>query len=301
MKKINYALALIVATLLINSCRTNKPLSAPEPLKSWKNEQAKSEILSFVDRIDDAGKTYIGKSYRTAVLEVDELFLSVDTEVIEREYIIYAMEKLVEKSPYLNDKPPYKDILSGDKQDFPTGKYKHLAAIAFNGMTLEEYRKDMKAFMRKVAEKNGKSNVDGLIQKEGPELAGFLVSKGFDVYVISSLDTELMRAGFGYKLGVDSRRFIGESNRIEIDSISGEPLRTGETIVKINANYAETVYRKLGGKPMIAVISGKENIEMLKMKNADGIPTLSILLDNDAEQEEKIKAEKEGYRIFNLR
>ena len=272
MKKSALCILTLSALALLPSCGPTGVEPEPNPLPSWNTCQAATKLTEFVKKVTQKGDSFVPVKDRIAVFDMDgtlygELFPTY------LEYVMYEYRVL--------DDPKYKDKASEEEKVFaneiregvhnnsyPSGtdlRHATLAAKAYSGMTLKEFKDYVTEFIAKPIPSFNNMTYGSAFYQPMREVVNYLNQNDFAVYVVSGSDRFLCQTLVPQALDIPSERIIGMDVRVEAtgqgdtDGLNyqfqptDELLRTDELLLKnLKFNKVTNIVTEIGKQPILS-------------------------------------------------
>ena len=300
-------------------------------LSSW-SEGSKSlkALTDFVEAsTDEASSGYIPQKDRIAVFDLDGT-LMCETYPWCFEYMVFAN--------YALNNPDYKepddiaavaqeivDSAWGEKPEGMSTRQAQAAAVAYKGLTPAE----LEAYVAKFKESKA-DGFSGMTRGEAwykpmVEVVEYLQAHGYDVYVVTATERNIVRAIIADTLNVDPSHVIGTEYGYTATG-QGEKgdgdytFKPGDKVV-FDGSYAgenakmskvDAIVREIGRQPVLAFGNSSGDVAMLAYTLSDNAhPSAAFMvLADDEEREygdaesaaEKRKSwEESGFTVFSMR
>ena len=271
MKKSALCVLSLAALVLLPACG-QQDMPSSNPLPSWNECQASTKLTEFVKKVTTSGKDFVPAEDRVAVFDMDgtlygELFPTY------LEYVMYEYRVL--------DDPTYKEKASDEEKTFaneiregvhnnsyPSGtdlRHANLAAKAYSGMTLKEFKDYVRAFIAKPIPSFNNMTYGSAFYQPMREVVNYLNSNDFKVYVVSGSDRFLCQVLVPQALDIPTERIIGMDVRLEAtgqgetDGLSyqltpeDEIYRTDELLLKnLKFNKVTNIITEIGKQPILS-------------------------------------------------
>ncbi len=259
---------------------------------SWEADSASlGELIAFVaDCTDEAGPGYLEPADRIAVFDMDGTILCEKAPV----YIDYCltMYRVLDDPAYSATAEERDAMLQVREHAYTEGKTFHpegltkddLVASAFAGMTPEEFR----AYVADFAEKTDTVGFEGMtygqsFYKPMIEVIDYLRDNGFDVWMVSACEREVVRA-LVEQFGIPYDRVIatdvpyvasGKGDEAADDYTMGrdEKILLGAPLDEVECGKSgkpAAIAREIGKRPVLAFGNSSGDYAMLNY--AEGNP-----------------------------
>ena len=340
-----FALAITVAGCGGNSSSTSneqqndsptassvKPASdASAVFHSWtENSASLKKLTDFVTAAtDESNPNYIAPADRIVVFDLDGT-LMCETYPWCFEYMVFA--------DYALNNPDYQapdeiasvareivDSAWGEKPDGMSTRQAQAGATAYEGLTpaqLEEYANKFKT--------SPAEGFSGMTRAEAfywpmAEVVEYLKANGFEVYIVTATERNIVRAIVADTLGIDPAHVIGTEYGYRAtgqgdEAITDYTFQSGDEVV-FDGTYAgengkmnkvAAIVREIGKQPVLAFGNSSGDEAMLNYVisgNKNPSASFMVLDDDEAREygdaegaaEKREKWEKTGYTVFSMR
>ena len=342
-KALVVALVLAMATLTVgcasnpsNNTQSAQSEAAPAEsaaatsLGSWSaNSASLKKLTDFVEAAtDEKGASYIPPEDRIAVFDLDGT-LMCETYPWCFEYMVFA--------DYALNNPDYKapsdvaavaqeilDSAWGKKPEGMSTRQAQAAAVAYAGLTPQELESYCTKFKESKAD-----GFEGMTRGEAwykpmVEVVGYLQANGFDVYVVTATERNIVRAVVAGAIDVDPSHVIGTEYGYKAtgqgDEADGDyTFKAGDEVVfdgtyegeNAKMSKVDAIVREIGKQPVLAFGNSSGDVAMMSYtisKNAHPSAAFMVLADDadreygDAEKaaEKRAEWEKEGFTVFSM-
>ena len=351
-----YAFSTIVSTaiacvfaLLLASCAAPTQPSAQAPQEataekpadaaaaptasfvSWTKDSASlKKLTDFVEAATtEGGAGYIPPEDRIAVFDLDGT-LMCETYPWCFEYMVFADYALNNPNYQAPDdvKAVAQEILDSAWGDKPSGmstRQAQAAAVAYAGLTPQELEDYVEAFKGSAAEGFSGMTRGQAWYKPMLEVVTYLQDNGFEVYVVTATERNIVRAVVHGTLNVDPAHVIGTEYGYKAtgqgDEADGDYTFKQDDKVVFDGSYAgenaktckvDAIVREIGKQPVLAFGNSSGDVAMLVYtiaSNPHPSASFMVLADDvereygDAEDaaEDRADWEKSGFTIFSMR
>ncbi len=287
-------------------------------------------LVSYVEAATtEGGKGFVPPEDRIAVFDLDGT-LMCETYPWCFEYMVFA--------DYALNNPNYKapkevadvaheilDSAWGEKPKNMSTRQAQAGAIAYKGLTPAELEAYVKTFMGSQAE-----GFSGMTRGEAwyqpmLEVVSYLRANGFDIYVVTATERNVVRAIVEDTLGVDPSHVIGTEYGYTATgqgdkADSDYTFQKGDKIVfdgsyegeNAKTSKVDAIVREIGKQPVLAFGNSSGDMAMLTYTLSDNAyPSASfmVLADDDAREygdaadaaEDRKEWEDAGYTIFSMK
>jgi hypothetical protein len=299
----------IIAFLTAISCKdssieiktsTAKDNEKGDPLPSWKDNDLKKSIISYVTAVSDsASADYIPSKDRIATFDNDGT-LWCEKPLIQGLFLVYQMEKMLKAKPELAGKEPFKSFLAKGKEYFATASEKEileLFVLTHTGTTEDEFEASVNDFVATAKLPKRNVGLKQAIYQPQLELLQYLRAHGFKVFICTGGTVEFVRGLSQDFYDVPKNQVIGTTFKYEYDEANNTILRKAE-LNQLNDKGGKPVgiQQFIGQRPVLACGNegGAGDIEMLKFCQGSKYKTFQLLVNHDDAEREAMYQEKDN-------
>lgn len=292
-----------------------------DDFEHWnKSSVALTKLCDYVNEVTNkSSANYIPKKDRIAIFDMDgTLYGEKAPTYVECWLLKYRVfDDPLYEAPDDIKQTANKIVLAAQTGIFPEELEKeHTLAVAraFAGMSLEEYKEYVEAFISKKTD-----GFEGLTYAKAwylpmIEVVDYLNENGFSIYVCSGTDRFLCRILADGVIDIPKENFIGTDVQLEASGQNETDgleyaytsqdyvVRTDKLIIKnIKANKVAQIAQEIGRQPVLAFgnSSGDESMAMYVTSNNPYYSAAFMLVADDEEREygdiEKAKTLKEKW------
>ncbi len=268
-------------------------VAAGDPLPSWNDGNAKSALVSFVERVTKTGgESFVAAPERIAVFDNDGTLWSEQPLYFQLAFAIDRVKALAPSHPEWKTKQPFKAALDGDLESvFSGGEHAILELIMAThaGTTTDEFA----AIVEQWATTAKHPRFDRLyvecIYQPMLEVLEYLRANGFKTFIVSGGGIEFMRPWSERVYGIPPEYVIGSSVKTKLESRQGGPVlvRLPEIdFIDDKAGKPVGINRHIGRRPLAAFGNSDGDLQMLQWTAAgDGPRFMMFVHHTDAERE----------------
>ncbi|MEZ5565010.1 MAG: HAD family hydrolase [Gammaproteobacteria bacterium] len=267
---------------------------AQDPLPSWNAGASKQAIIDFVRNTTQAdSKNFVPPAERIATFDQDGT-LWVEQPLYS--FISYALDRvpvLARENPALKNTEPFKTVLSGDRQaiaKLTLPDLEKIIAATFTGMPVEEFGKQVSAWMATARDPRWKRPYTDLVYQPMQEVLSYLRANGYKTYIVTGGGQDFVRQYSEKTYGIPPEQVVGTagSTKYGYDK-NGKPFLTKEAKLVLNDNDTgkpQGIHLMIGRRPYAAFGNSTGDKQMLEYTKAGSGARLSvILLHDDAKRE----------------
>lgn len=290
----------------------------------WNESSAAlAELRDYVHAVTDkSSPDYIPEKDRIAVFDMDGTLYGEKAPIYIDWWLLKyrALEDPLYAAPEDIRATAEKIVLAGQTGKIPEElemEHAQAAAKAFAGMTLDEYRAYVTAFILKEAEGFEGLTYAGAWYLPMLEVVDYLNENGFTVYICSGTERFLCRILAEGMVDIPEERIIGMDVRLEASGQDGcdgleyaytaqdRVVRTDELLVKnVNANKVAQIAQEIGRQPVLSFgnSSGDQSMAMYVTSGNPYRSAVFMLVADDEEREygnrERAAAMREKWEDF---
>src|SRR5262245_4481087 len=212
---------------------TSAASAQTDPLPSWNDGPAKKAIMDFVQATTTPGApTFVPPAERAAGFDQD------GTTWVEHPMytqVIYCMERVpavVAQKPELKNAEPFKTVLSGNREaiaKLSTKDILKILAATLSGMTVDEFRSEVKAWLATAKHPRWHRPYTELIYQPMLEVIQYLRANGYRTYIVTGGGQDFVRVSSEQLYGIPPEQVVGTAGatRFGYDK-AGRPVLTKE-------------------------------------------------------------------------
>lgn len=197
-----------------------------DPLPSWNDGAAKSDILDFVARTTrEGGPDFVPPAARIAVFDNDGTLWCEYPLQVQVFFALAEVKRLARQDPALLRKPAFKAMVDGDVKTLMSLPKRDVLEPAFAthaGMTLEEFHANAWRWLRQA--EHPKLHRPFLHNAYRPqrELLDYLRANGFRTYIVTGGGVEFVRVVAEQLYGIPPEQVIGSSTKLRLEEVDGQ-------------------------------------------------------------------------------
>jgi phosphoglycolate phosphatase-like HAD superfamily hydrolase len=274
-----------------------------EPLPSWHEGDARSDIVGFVRQVGGDGSTEaVPVAERVAVFDNDGTLWCEKPMPIQLDFILRRLVEMAEADPELRTRQPWQAAYERDYAWLGRVVAEHYAGddtnvqtlgagvlAAFGGISVEAFEAKSDAFLRSARHPTLDRGYLECAYAPMIELLGYLEANGFSNYIASGGGRDFMRPISEELYGIARERVIGSSIALVYT-----PAAHGGTVTRqAAADYLDDgpekpvrIWSRIGRRPLLAAGNSNGDVPMLDYSQHDQKPSLRLLvLHDDPERE----------------
>ncbi len=288
-------LAALLAAATFLACLAGRPaLAQTDPLPSWNEGGAKAAIETFVGAVTDpANPKFVDPPARIAAFDEDGALWVEHPIYTEVMFTLDEVPALVHAKPELKDVEPFKTVMSGDRAaigKLPEGDLVKLVAATHTGMSVEDFRDEVRAWIAKARDPRFHRAYTDLTYKPMLEAMAYLRANGFKVYIVTGGEQDFVRAFADKTYGVPPEQVVGTALDTAYGyDAAGKPVLTKapkRLLLDDHAGKPQGIHLMIGRRPVIAFGNSDGDQQMLEYTTGGAAPGMGLLvLHDDAARE----------------
>lgn len=291
---------LLLATFMAIACTTktenvqssNLEDKPQDPLPSWSDLEAKSNIIAFVESaIDETSSSYIEPAKRIATFDNDGTLWAEQPMYFQLFFVMDRIKQMAAAHPEWETTPPYSYALKNDLEGIAQSGMKGLMTLLMtthSGMTQTEFQNEVNAWADTATHPTKKVPYTALVYQPMLELLAYLQENEFKTFIVSGGGVDFMRPIVSKIYNIPSEQIIGSTLKTSYVYNDGKPQieRLPELFfIDDKAGKPENIQRIIGQKPVLAAGNSDGDLAMLQY-TASSNNFLNIYVHHtDAERE----------------
>jgi phosphoglycolate phosphatase-like HAD superfamily hydrolase len=303
--KIRAVLLSALLLLILAGCTSNPTPSATtggqpaataaaDPLSSWNDGPAKQAIVDFVKATTDkSNPKFVPPEDRIATFDQD------GTTWVEHpiySQVLFAFDRVAELAPQHPEwktKPPFKALLTDDKEAIAKFTLKDIEVIAMathTGMTTEAFQTMVKDWWAKTKHPRFDKPYSQMVYQPMIEVMKYLRDNGYRTYIVTGGGQDFVRTYAQQVYGIPPEQIVGSALDTQYaynKEGQGILMRDPKLLLNNNgAGKAEDIYLFIGKHPKAAFGNTEGDRQMLEYTQAGGGASLEMLVLHDDAQRE---------------
>jgi phosphoserine phosphatase len=281
-------LAFLVIAIVFSSSSTMAIDS--DPLPSWNEGAAKSQIIEFVNRVNTENSVdYVPPSERIAVFDNDGTLWSEKPFYFQGFFLIDRLKVMAKDHPEWRSEQPYRAILERDREaiaGFTEQDIARLVAVTHSGMTVEEFETLSIDWLKNAKHPRFNRPFTEIVYQPQLELLDYLRANDFKIFIVSGGGIEFIRAFSESVYGIPPERVIGSSVKTRFEERDGRSV-----LVKLPelGSYDDkegkpvNINLHIGRRPILAFGNSDGDLAMLQYTADNRRSSLMLILHHDDE------------------
>lgn len=256
-----------------------------EPLPSWNDGPAKSEIMKFVDNVTTEGSSqYVPPDLRIATFDNDGTLWCEMPIYVQCAFAIDRVKQLAPDHPEWKTKQPFKAVLENNKEALIDSGERGLVDIVLaghTGMTPEKFERIVVAWLDTARHPRFHRPYTALAYQPMLELLAYLRANEFKTFVVSGGGIDFMRPWTERVYGIPRYQVVGSAVKLKYELRDGEPIlmRLPEVVfVDDKQGKPEGIGRHIGLRPIAAFGNSDGDYEMLRWTTAGDGPRFGLIV-----------------------
>ncbi len=279
--------------LFLSSQATGQPVSA-DPLPSWNEGPAKKAIVDFVRATTDkASPKFVPPEQRVATFDQDGTLWVSHPIYTQAVYCLDRVPTLVEQKPALKNVEPFKTVLSGDREaiaKLPLKDLEEIAAATLSGMTVEQFRLDVKSWLASAKHPRYQRPYTELVYQPMLEAMRLLRASGYKTCIVTGGGQDFVRVYAEQVYGIPPEQVVGSAGQTRFThDKDGRAVLIKQPKLLLNDDFAgkaEGIHLVIGRRPYAAFGNSTGDQEMLEYTTAgEGARLGMLVLHDDAARE----------------
>jgi phosphoglycolate phosphatase-like HAD superfamily hydrolase len=274
--------------------RTSGLAQSADPLPSWNNGAAKQAITAFVQSTTDpSSPKFVPQDARIAAFDQDGTLWVEHPMYTQVMYCLDRVPTIVKQEPQLQERQPFKTILSGDREAIAKLSLPELEEVLFatlTGMTVDQFNAEAKAWIQSAKHPRWNKLYTDLTYQPMQEVLRYLRANGYKTYIVTGGGQDFVRVYSEQVYGIPPEQIVGTAGGTTYSyDKDANPILTKEPKLLLNDNNAgkpEGIHLMIGRRPYVAFGNSTGDRQMLEYTHAgDGARLEMILLHDDAKRE----------------
>jgi hypothetical protein len=281
----------ILLTLLLF---TNAAFAA-DPLPSWNDTAPKKAIIAFVEKVTKEGSAeFVPPAERIAVYDNDGTLWPENPIPFQVAFVFDELKRRAPNEPELASDPMVQAALAGNVAKLLEGKHHdglmHIIALTHSGMTTEEFRSQIQAWLASTRHPRYGKPYDQLIYQPMQELVHYLQANGFKNFIVSGGGADFMRVWAERVYGIPPEQVVGSTGRTKFELRESGPVlvKTLDYLfVDDKAGKPAGIHEFIGRRPIACFGNSDGDQAMLQYTTINNrYPSFGLIVRHtDAERE----------------
>jgi phosphoglycolate phosphatase-like HAD superfamily hydrolase len=241
------------------------------PLPSWNDTKAKSDIIGFVNDVTDPkSPNFVPVPERIATFDNDGTLWSEQPMYFQVFFALARIKAMAKDHPEWKTTEPYKSALEGDMKGMMAGGEAPLEKMlleAHANITAEAFKNAVLQWETTAKHPTTGKLFTQMVFQPMLELLQYLRANDFKTFIVSGGGTDFMRAFTEDLYGIPPEQVIGTTIDAKFDMIEGVPTITKTPKLMLfddKAGKPVGIYRYIGRKPIFAAGNSDGDMQMLQ-------------------------------------
>jgi len=278
--------------ILVSACLISGAALA-DPLPSWRDTKAKSDVIAFVEAVSDpASGDYVTPSARIAVFDNDGTLWSEQPLYFQLLFALDRLRDLAATDPSILTSEALKAAAEGDVKTVLAGGKEALLEVimaSHSGVTVDEFLAISRAWLETARHPTTGLAYSEMVYQPMLELLRYLRDEGFSTYIVSGGGIHFMRAFAEQVYGIPPEKVIGSVGKSSYQVVDGTPTilkDLGIAFVDDKAGKPIAIDGKIGRRPIFVGGNSDGDFEMLEWSTAGDGPRFGLIVHHtDADRE----------------
>jgi hypothetical protein len=273
-----------------------------DPLPSWRDGQAKQEILNFVHQVcDPSGPKYVKPEERIAALDDGGTLITEWPMHVNQMQMVFVRRRVKaiarqdhRKKVSWEYQQPFKFILAGDDDKLGESlkdlwNQLDLFRATNVGMTVDEFSSQVQDFLKTAKHPKYKVPFTEVAFQPMLELLALLRTNDFKVYIVTNHGADFVRELCESVYGIPRERIIGTAPEYEFkDGPEGGYLlrKPNLDIFNEKSEKAENIQLHIGRRPIFVAGNTDGDLAMMELAVGGKHPYLNLLVRHDDPERE---------------
>jgi phosphoserine phosphatase len=268
-------------------------VTAQEPLATWNEGTAKSQILNFIERVTKPESAdFLPPAERVATFDNDGTLWCEQPLQVQVFFLIDRVRALAAKDETVKAQQPFKALFEHDfKTLLGMGKQAILELVftTHSGMTEQEFARIAREWLAQAKHPKFGRPLTQCTFHPQLDLLRLLRMNDFKTYIVSGGGIDFMRACTEEIYGIPPEHVIGSSAKLRFETCDGRPVLT--KLAELNTfddceAKPENIALHIGRRPVLAFGNSDGDLPMLRYTKAGAGPRLALLLHHDDSERE---------------
>jgi phosphoglycolate phosphatase-like HAD superfamily hydrolase len=266
-----------------------------DPLPSWNDGAAKQAILAFIAKVTNAESAdFVPLAERIAVFDNDGCLWPENPLPFQVAFAIDELKRRLVSEPKLAEEPMVQAAIAGDFAKLLAGEHfdglMQILAITHAGMTAEEFRDAVQAWLQTARHPRFERPYDELTYQPMQELLRLLRANGFKNFIVSGGGADFMRVWVERVYGIPPEQVVGSTARTKFELRDSGPvlIKTLEYLF-VNDKQGKPVgiHQFIGRRPVFCCGNSDGDQAMLQYTTINNpLPSFGLIVHHtDAERE----------------
>ncbi|UCG89340.1 MAG: haloacid dehalogenase-like hydrolase [Gemmatimonadota bacterium] len=269
------------------------PATLSDPLPSWNDGAAKTNIIDFVEQITDSSRAeFVPANERIAVFDNDGTLWAEQPMYFQLAFAIDRVREMAAERPEWSTQQPFAATVSGDREAL-SGLTEHdiveIVTTTHSGMTVAEFQAAVAEWLATARHPRFDLPYTALVYQPMLELLDYLRANQFKTFIVSGGGIDFMRVFVEDVYGIPPEQTIGSMGELAVEMRDGTPLlvkQPGIDFVDDKEGKPVGIARFIGRRPIAAIGNSDGDLAMLQYTaSGPGARLMVYIHHDDAERE----------------
>ena len=266
-----------------------------DPLPSWNDTAPKKAIIAFVEKVTKEGSAdFVPPAERIAVYDNDGTLWPENPVPFQLAFVFDELKRRAPNEPQLASDPMVQAALAGNVAKLLEGKHHdglmHVLALTHSGMTTEEFRARIQAWLASARHPRYGKPYDQLTYQPMQELMRYLRANGFKNFIVSGGGADFMRVWAERVYGIPPEQVVGSTGRTRFELRESGPVLVKTLdymFVDDKAGKPAGIHEFIGRRPIACFGNSDGDQAMLQYTTINNTyPSFGLIVHHtDAERE----------------
>ena len=261
-----------------------------DPLPSWNDGKTRQSIEAFVQRVSTVGgEDFVPPAERIAVFDNDGTLWPEYPLLGQLAFILDELKRRIPTEPALASDPMVHAALAGDFAKLLEGTHHdglmRILALTLTGMTTEEYRVNVEAWLASTRHPTLGHRYDQIIYEPMLEVLRYLRANGFKTFIVSGGGADFMRIWVEGVYGVPPEQVVGTTSRTTFDLRDSGPVLVktlDHLFVDDKAGKPVGIHQFIGRRPIACFGNSDGDQAMLQYTTINNPrPSFGLIVHHD--------------------
>ena len=291
-KRKHHIISMAMLALTLTGCSCTAVIDK-DPLPSWNEGIAKTNIIKFVHAVTDkANAGYVQPAERIATFDNDGTLWTERPVYFQLLFAIDRVKQLAPQHPEWQTTQPFKAVLENDMQTLAASGEEGLIQLIMAthaGMTTDEFTAIVEGWLATARHPRFNRPYNELVYQPMLELLVYLRANEFKTFIVSGGGIEFMRPWVEQVYGIPPEQVIGSSIKTKFEIRDGNPVLLRLPVVNFTNDKAGKpvgINQYIGRRPIAAFGNSDGDLQMLQWTAAGkGKRFMMLVHHTDASRE----------------
>lgn len=269
------------------------PTARADPLPSWRDTDAKTRIVEFVQTVTDPGvDAYVTPADRIAVFDNDGTLWAEKPIYFQLLFAIDRLKEMAVEDPSILSSSVLKAAVEGDMEAVAAGGKEGLLEIVtttHSGLSVDDFVAASRAWLDEARHPKTGMAYDRMVYQPMLELLSYLRDEGFTTYIVSGGGIHFIRAFSEGAYNIPPDQVVGSTGKASYQVVDGMPTvmkDPGIAFIDDKEGKPVAIDTRIGKRPILAAGNSDGDFQMLEWATAGEGARLGLIVHHtDAERE----------------